>query len=294
MTLQQEMATKSAYPHGDRDTFTWDGEEEPVARQIIGEVSPRPDWELVTAGPDYEVLPPRDDRVRVVDTRADPFRYVCKLEMTFVDPKTRGPRHFIGTGTLVGPSKVLTAAHCIFDRDHGFGWAQRIRVVPGKNGPGRSRREEPFGFALSRRLNVPDEWRSATSKRAAMLHDFGIITLDRPIGRRVGWWKRIGHKPDMFLRRHRVNTAGYPGDKGGNHQYRVYDRIVRVHPRRLEYVHDTFGGQSGSPIWVRWTQFRKIVGIHTTQDDPLTAVRANTGVRVTPSVLAYIRRWLTQ
>jgi V8-like Glu-specific endopeptidase len=252
------------------------------------------EWELVTAGPEYTVILPRDDRVLTRNTTAIPFRYICKLEMVFLDPKTRTPRNFIGTGTLVAPGKVLTAAHCIFDREHNFGYARSIRVIPGKNGPGRTRGEEPFGFALSRRFDVPAAWRTATDNRAAMPFDYGVITLDRPIGRRVGWWRRIGHKPDAFLQRYRVNTAGYPGDKGGNHLYRVYDRVVRVYPQRFEFVLDVMGGQSGSPIWVRWQQYRKIVGIVTTHDDPLTAVVANTGVRITPTILANIRRWLTR
>jgi glutamyl endopeptidase len=96
--------------------------------------------------------------------------------------------------------------------------------------------------------------------------------------------------PAAFLMRHRVNTAGYPVDKRRDYLYWAYDRIVRVHARRLEYLHDTFGGQSGSPIWVRWRQFRTIVGIHTTRDVPGPPV-ANTGVRITPAVLRDIRRW---
>ena len=249
--------------------------------------------ELFTQGAEYDVLGARDDRVRVTNTRVPPFSYICKLEMVFIDSRSRLPRNFIGTGTLVSPSKILTAAHCLFDREHSYGYAQRVRVIPGKNGPGRTRREEPFGFAWSRRLDVPATWRTAANQRTAMSFDYGVITLDRPIGRRLGWWRRIAHKPDALLQRNRLNTSGYPGDRGGNHQYRVYDRVVRVHPDRLEYFHDIMGGQSGSPIWVRWQDYRTIVGIVTTHDDPLTAVRANTGVRITPPILANIRRWLT-
>jgi glutamyl endopeptidase len=262
--------------------------------------SAQQEWELDTASAEYNVIGARDDRVRVANTTAVPFRHICKLEMTFTDPRTRALRHFIGTGTLVAQSKVLTAAHCIFDRDHNFGYATSIRVIPGKNGPGRSRREEPLGFALSRRLDVAANWRTAPNGRAAMPFDYGVITLDRPLGRRVGWWRRIGHVHDALFKQNRVNTSGYPGSApaghpgNGNYQYRVYDRVVRAMPQRLEYVHDVMGGQSGSPIWVRWQQARKIIGIVTTHDDPLTSVVANTGVRITPSVLNDIRGWLTR
>jgi V8-like Glu-specific endopeptidase len=254
----------------------------------------RRDWELFAAGAEYTVLGPSDDRVRVANTRVEPFRHVCKLEMVFRDPADGSLKNFIGTGTLVGPSKVLTAAHCIYDRDHGFGYAQSIRVIPGKNGAGRSSGAEPFGFALSRRLDVPAGWRTAATAAAARLVDYGVITVDRPIGRRsgLGWWRRIGHRPDAMLTTYRVNTSGYPGDKGGDQQWRVYDRVVRALTQRLEYVHDTFGGQSGSPIWIRWQQYRTIVGIHTNGD--FTASGVNSGTRIIPAVLADIRRWLTR
>jgi len=247
-------------------------------------------WELDTSRAEYTIILPTDDRVLVPNTRVVPFRHICSLELTF----TGAPSLFIGTGTLIAPNKVLTAAHCLFDRDSGFGYAASIRAIPGKNGSGRTRREEPFGSALSARLDVPDAWRTARDGRSAMPHDYGVITLRTPIGRQAGWWRRIGHKPDAFLRRYRVNLSGYPVDKGGNTQWRVYERIVGVHPDRLEFTHDIMGGHSGSPIWVRWRQFRKIVGIVTTHDDPKTAVVANTGVRITPTVLADIRRWLSR
>jgi glutamyl endopeptidase len=262
-----------------------------LEEEALAQANGRPsEWELVTAGPEYTIVGPADDRVRVTNTRVEPFRHICKLEMSFRDPRTRSIKRFIGTGTLVAPAKVLTAAHCVFDRDHGFGYATSIRVIPGKNGT-----SEPFGSARSRRLDVPANWRTASGGRAAMPFDYAVITLDSPIGSRrgLGWWRRIGAKPDAFLRRYRINTAGYPGDKGGNTQWRVYDRVVTVRPDRLEYVLDIMGGQSGSPMWVRWRQYRKIVAIVTTHDDPLTAVVANTGVRITPRVLRDIRRWLT-
>lgn len=246
------------------------------------------EWELNTSGAEYTIIPTRDDRRLVTDTRAVPFRHICCLELSF----SGASGLFIGTGTLVAPNKVLTAAHCMFDRDHGWGYATSIRVIPGKNGPGRTRREEPYGFTLSARLDVPPAWRTAANARAAMPHDYGVITLRQPIGRKAGWFTRIGHRPDEFLRRYRTNLSGYPVDKGGNTQWRVYDRMVTVNPDTIEFTHDIMGGHSGSAIWVRWQNARKIVGIVTTHDDPLTATVANTGVRINPTNLADIRRWI--
>jgi hypothetical protein len=124
-----------------------------------------------------------------------------------------------------------------------------------------------------------------------MSFDYGVITLDVPLGSQVGFWQSISAPSDGFMRGNLIHTSGYPGDKGENNQFRVFNRAVRLFPQRLEYLHDIMGGQSGSAMWVRWEENRSIVGIVTTHDDPLTAVVANTGVRITSSILSDLRRW---
>ena len=49
-------------------------------------------------------------------------------------------------------------------------------------------------------------------------------------------------------------------------------------------------GQSGSPLWIHRQGQHVLVGIHTTRDVPGPPV-ANTGIRITPKILADIRRW---
>lgn len=235
----------------------------------------------LTEGADYQVIAP-DTRRRILNTRRRPFRYICKI-----DPPGC-------TGTLIAPNKVMTAAHCVYDRARRSRYAN-IRVIPGKNGPGTSRRAEPFGSARAVRVNFPAAYASAPNYMSAWPHDYAVITLDRAIGRRVGTWARMASVPASRLTRLRLNTAGYPGDKGGQHLYWTYNRVVSVRGSRIEYLLDTFGGQSGSPVWLRSGNRRTLVAIHTARDDAgvagATPVVANRGVALTPDVIRQIRAW---
>ncbi len=245
------------------------------------------DWELgiaedegnLLAEADYQVIGP-DTRRRILSTKKVPFRYICKLEIS------RGGRNFVCTGTLVGPNKVLTAAHCL---RQGSSRARRVRVIPGKRDSGRSRRSEPFGSAMSRRIHMPGRFRVAGDP-----FDYAVITLATPIGRRVGWWRRIAAWSDERVRRRKANTAGFPVDRHprGDRMFWTYNSISSVRGPRMEYFHDTFGGQSGSPLWIRWRNNRTIIGVHSDRDDSATAVVANIGVHITPRILADIQRWI--
>jgi V8-like Glu-specific endopeptidase len=127
---------------------------------------------------------------------------------------------------------------------------------------------------------------------AAWPYDYAVITLDRPFPASVGYWKAIRVESARRLPKLRLNTAGYPGDKGGQHMYWAYDRVVSVRDRRLEYLMDTAGGQSGSPVWLKYGTKRYLIAVHTARDDVATPTIANRGVRITRPVLADIRRWV--
>jgi V8-like Glu-specific endopeptidase len=138
---------------------------------------------------------------------------------------------------------------------------------------------------------VPAHYRSGASTAQKRPYDYGVITLKTSLGKKLGWWRQLASPSDKILKNAQVNTAGYPGDKGGKYLYWTRNRIVKVHPRRLEYLHDTFGGQSGSPIWLRKGKQRWLIGIHTTRDIDGPPV-ANTGIRLSAQVLSDIKRWL--
>ncbi len=262
-----------------------------------------------------EIIGP-DTRVRVTNTTVAPFRYICNFEL---DIPTSGKRAMC-SGTLIGPSTVLTAGHCL----SGF-TPSRMRVIPGRNGS-----LEPLPATVAAAFQLAPGFAPSTAT------DYGVIQLRNPIGIRVGYWSvahRIGAGDPigtsisaMILpKKLRVNLSGYPADKPsgskffctdptqpknrcfhsslsnakrarvcGTEQWRAYDRSVASSASILQYTDDTCPGHSGSPVWVKRDASkggRVMVAIHISGDQPPKPV-ANRGVRITRPVLSNILRWL--
>ena len=69
----------------------------------------------------------------------------------------------------------------------------------------------------------------------------------------MGWFA-VAALPPAELQGYLVNVSGYPGDRGmGTEQYHHKNRVLRVTERRVFYDVDTFGGQSGAPVWIHET-----------------------------------------
>lgn len=252
---------------------------------------------------DFEIIG-RDTRVRVRNTMAAPFRYICHLEYNGTN---------MGTGTLIGPTTVLTAGHCLWDETQS---PQRqydprlMRVIPGRNGGAR-----PFGTAQAVGFRFSPGFRGSADY--ASPKDYGVIYLREPVGERVGYWT-IAHTSSprdplgtsisgaplpMRVSALPVNLSGYPDDKCrrrnnkllGCEQWRAYNHAVREQGGILHYLNDTFGGHSGSPVWIKRVASlggRVMVAIHISGDDASIKGKANRGVRITPAILSNIRGWL--
>ena len=203
-----------------------------------------------------------DDRARISPANDTPWRWICKLLITFPN-NTR----VVGTGWFIGSRTVMTAAHCLYSGD--LGWAQSIEVIPGMDEDRR-----PYGSQFGASFRATTGWTEDPKPD----YDYGAIILpDDTLGNQVGWFGFVA-PADNELQGLAVNTSGYPGDKPSGTQWFNAGGITRVEERRIYYMIDTMGGQSGSPVWRRVNDERHAVGIHAYGGCPNSATRITTPV----------------
>lgn len=219
-----------------------------------------------------EIVHGRDDRVRVWNTRPYPWRTICHLEIT---TKTGG--RGTCTGSFIGPRVVLTAGHCLYLHGSG-GWARSIRVIPGRNVA-----HEPYGAAVGTYYISTKGWVNNRNSN----YDYGVIVLpsNKKLGNTVGWMGLASLSFGSLLGL-LVNSSGYPGDKPYGTQWWNSNRIMAVTTRRIYYQIDTYGGQSGSPVWRYKNGQRHIIGIHTTGGAPY-----NGATRIVKPVFDNLVKW---
>ena len=128
--------------------------------------------------PEPAPVPDTPGLVRVADASVWPERASGMLLAEF------GPVTGYCSAALVGPSTVVTAAHCIYD--HTLGWANEITFMPGLNG----QRTPPFGawtFGAAQIVaGFVTEYRGSYADVVA--YDLAVVTLQAPVGTWLGWY----------------------------------------------------------------------------------------------------------
>lgn len=218
-----------------------------------------------------EVVLGDDDRQAVSDVTDSPWRHICALRIN-----TKSGRRYVGTGWLIGMRTVMTAGHCVYMHDEG-GWAESIEVIPALNGTDR-----PYGTFISSEFHAVDGW---TSERNSDF-DYGAILLNEPIGQDAGWFAFSALGESALLSTD-ANISGYPQDRDhATRQYFHARKIVRASERRIYYEIDTYGGQSGSPIWLLVGDKRVAVGVHTNGSST-----SNSGTLINSEVFNNMKLW---
>jgi glutamyl endopeptidase len=224
----------------------------------------------------FEVVIGNDDRVKVESSfmAANPWRQICSLRI-----HSRSGQMYVGTGWFIGPRTLATAGHCVFLQNDG-GWAESIEVIPARFGS-----KTPFGTLRSTRFSAVDGW----TVRKERDFDYGVIHLDSDeVGLKLGNFE-VRSFPDVVLNAVNAKISGYPADREQAQFQYFHERPVQtVTPTRISYDIDTYGGQSGSPVWQDSEENGLVaIGIHTTG-----AISGNSATRISDDVLDNLISWL--
>jgi len=213
-----------------------------------------------------------DDRISISPTTAYPWRCICSIDVF----GGKGV-YWSGTGWIAGPRLVITAGHVVFPHQVAR-WPNTIWVSPGADGL-----QSPYGSSIGMMVWAHPRWVNYQDSA----YDIGAIILPESIqyGQILGSFG-ILIPDDSTLKNCPLNLCGYPADRP-YHTLWYHSRIATLlSPDYIFYDIDTAGGQSGSPIWVRYKNHPFIVGIHTTG-----SVTGNSAVRLDSDIFNMISLW---
>jgi V8-like Glu-specific endopeptidase len=272
--IADEMGAVTITPEGEISTMEVDPEELQIMEQAIEEMEEGADGlieEESGGDSDFEEgevtaesVIGKDTRVRITGTTAYPFRTVGRIDIGC-------------TGTLIGPRHVLTAGHCVYNIKNDK-WYSQLSFTPGQNGS-----TKPYGKIGWKRAISVKGW----TKKHKRNYDYAMIVLNKDIGKKVGW---MGYGWKSPMPKYNININGYPGDKPHGTMWHSYCKIKKTTAYRLYYACDTYGGMSGSGVYVYWKNKNKrtIYGIHAYGVD---STSYNGATRIRKAVFKNLKKW---
>lgn len=269
--------------------------------------------EIIDLGSRERNPPDSRDRVKIDHTLDVPNRWVCRLTIPSVVPTEQG--YGAGSGVLISPRHVLTAAHVLVSVDDPGRKTvgDRLRVEVARNG--HDRPFESIGIS-GWRVDPRSVVRVRNGWRIQPQHDLGLVTLkkdvsgwqERRLGQcRLGFWgiqgscgirSEVGIDPNLIVGQ-TANVTGYPGEKPEGTMW-TGDGAISYDARLDMLLHtiDTKPGQSGSPVWLMRNGVASLVGIHSgasgrwnVNPDGTQTLTHNAAVILTPQLLTRIEAW---
>ena len=185
------------------------------------------------------------DTLGLVTKRTFPYSAIGKIEVNC-------------TGSFVDCRSVLTAAHCIYNRDYKqfYPWLDIQR---------NKKCDDDQGILHKWKLAIITAGYRDEPKRKAQNYDLGMIFYEKPSD---VWLK---YETCKFKRGQKIEINGYPVlhliDEWKEFPpfclWKSRCSITQKFPRRIGYRCDTYGGMSGGPIFARNNK-NVIYAIHTT------------------------------
>ena len=222
-----------------------------LTNRIIG--SPVPDWKPIWQISEY------------------PWRCICYLEMSF------GSDIRYGTGFLINPRLVLTAAHNLVGSNGMY--ADKIKVSPGYSLSSNSQYQWSQRFQTS----------SAYAYDRSIANDYGVIFLDNSFQGNLGHFG-LSTYDDIRIKNFYLNIAGYPRFKSYSHRlYHQWGKSKSLSSEYIEYDMDTEVGFSGAPVFIGLEDKWIAVGIHSKGN-----IRGNKSVRVNSKMIKSVKKWIRE
>lgn len=191
---------------------------------------------------------------RVSNSAYYPWRVACKLRIF------NGGLIYIGSGMLIDPKHVITAGHCVYDRDN-LRWVDQIQVIPAFDNWA-----EPYGDGLSAGMMSWSGW----VNNGDVNYDMGIVELDRPVGAITGWHGYGYNNDDNWFYGPTFNNPSYPGClDGGLYMYNWYGTVDVVSTYLLQVNRLGCGGMSGCAAYTLVSGSRIVFSNGSHQDTTL-------------------------
>ncbi len=228
-----------------------------------------------------------DDRTIVANVGEKPWRPICCLSLVFAN----GARdeNVVGTGILIAPNVILTAAHNLFSpRTRRFVKTAHAHVGTNSGAHAAS--------ARIRRVEIcPGYSDFADTDIRRYRYDFGVAKVES--NALIDWsgeFLDVANQPplaDDELGRARLNVAGYPAEQGPPKLKSDSGGVLRdtISPANFRYRMDTTAGQSGGPVFRYMADSQQVTyaGVHVGGDS-----RGNIARRFDAAMQNRVKEWL--
>lgn len=167
-------------------------------------------------------------QMKAVYPAAYPNSTITHLKIGYdSDGNNQADTWYIGSGFIVGPDVMLTAAHCFWSKE--YGWAKEVKCY--------LKYEETTQQVYS----YPESWICPTeyTQGGDGEYDWCVVTLQQNVGETTGW---LGFGVSDNLLNKSIKAGGFTyGENGRIYQFQN-DRIIA-------YNASTLPGQSGGPVF---------------------------------------------